>query len=58
MAFRGIHKSCHTLQGGGGGRESVTLCDKGAGILHFVTSHFKLSIKAILHVSTKFKQFH
>ena len=35
---------------GGGGRRSVTLCDKGGGILNFVTSHFKNSIKAILHI--------
>ena len=28
------------------------------GILNYVTSHFKNSIKAILHVSTKLKQFH
>ena len=28
------------------------------GILNFVTSHFKNSIKAILHISTKLKQFH
>jgi hypothetical protein len=28
------------------------------GILNFVKSHFKNSIKAILHISTKLKQFH
>ena len=28
------------------------------GILNVVTSHFKNSIKAIIHVSTKLKQFH
>ena len=55
--FGGIHKLRHTL-GGGGGRRSVTLCEKGGGILNFVTSHFKNSIKAILHVSTLLKQFH
>ena len=43
-----IHKLRHTLRGGGG-RRSVTLCDKGGGILNFVTLHFKNSIKAILH---------
>ena len=36
------------VKGGGGGRGSVTLSDKG-GILNFVTSHSKISIKAILH---------
>ena len=44
-----IHKLRHTLRGGGG-QQSVTLCDKVDGILNFVTSHFKNSIKAILHV--------
>ena len=44
-----IHKLRHTLRGGGH-RRSVTLRDKGGGILNFVTSHFKNSIKAILHV--------
>jgi len=34
----------------------VTLCDKG-GILNFVTSHFKNSIKTILQVSTKMFKF-
>ena len=29
----------------------MTLCDKEGGILNFVTSHFKNSIKAILHVN-------
>ena len=43
------HKLRHTLRGGGS-RRSVTLCDKGGGILNFVTSHFKNSIKAILQV--------
>ena len=33
----------------GGGRRNVTSCDKG-GILNFVTSHFKNSIKTILQV--------
>ena len=51
-----IQKLRHTLRGGGG-RRSVTLCDKGEGILNFVT-HFKNSIKAILHISTKLKQCH
>ena len=47
------------LKGGGGGRRSVALCDKGGGgILNFVKPHFKNCIKAILHVSTKLKQFH
>ena len=46
--LRAIHKLRHTLRGGGG-RRSVTLSGKG-GILNFVTSHFKNSIKAILHV--------
>ena len=48
----------HTLRGGGG-RRSVLLCDKGGGILNFVTSHLKNSIKVTLHVlvSTKLKQF-
>ena len=33
----------------------MTLCDKeGGGILNFMTSHFKNSIKAILHVSIIF----
>ena len=41
------------VKGGGGDRRSVTLCDKGGRILNFATSHFKNSIKAILHVSTK-----
>ena len=40
------------------GHRRVILCDKGGGILNFVTSHFKNSIKAILHVSIKLKQFH
>ena len=32
----------------------MTLCDKGGGgILNFVTSHFKNTIKVILHVSIK-----
>ena len=44
-----IHKLRHTLRGGGG-RQSVTLCEGGGEILNFVTSHFKNSIKAILHV--------
>ena len=39
-----------SLKEGGGGQQRVT---RGAGILNFVTSHFKNSIKAILHVSTK-----
>ena len=43
------------VKGDGGGRRNVT---RGGGILNFVTSHFKDSIKAILHVSTKLKQFH
>ena len=55
----GIHKLRHTLRADGGGRRNVTLCDKGeGGILNFVTSHFKNSIKATLHVLTKLKQFH
>ena len=41
------------IKGGGGGRRSVTLCDKG-GIQNFVTSHFKNSTKAILHILTIF----
>ena len=45
-----IHKLRHTLRGWGG-RWIVRLCDKGrGGILNCVTSHFKNSIKAILHV--------
>ena len=44
-----IHKLRHTLRGGRG-RRSMTLCGKGGGILNFVTSHFKNSIKAILHI--------
>ena len=36
------------LKGRGGGRRSVTLCDKeGGGILNVVTSHIKNGIKAI-----------
>ena len=49
------------VKGGGGGRQSVSLCDKGVGgggILNFATSYFKNIIKAILHVSTKLEQFH
>ena len=38
------------VKGGGGGQRSVTLFDNGGGILNFVTSHFKNSVKAILHV--------
>ena len=45
------------VKGSRGSRQSVTLCDEGGRILNFVTSHFKNS-KAILHVSTKLKQFH
>ena len=44
-----IHKLNHTLKGEGG-RRSMTFCDKGGGILNIVASHFKNSIKAILHV--------
>ena len=29
----------------------MILCDKGGGILNFVISHFKNSVKAIIHVS-------
>ena len=36
-----IHKLRHTLRGGGG-RRIVTLCDKGGGILNFVTSQIVL----------------
>ena len=35
----------------------MTLYDKGGGILNFVTSHLKNSIKVILHISYKLKQF-
>ena len=50
LTLGAIHKLRHTLRGGGG-RRSVTLFDKeGGGILNYVTSHFKNSIKAILHV--------
>ena len=38
------------VKGDGGGERSVT---RGGGILNFVTSHFKNSTEAILHVSTK-----
>ena len=41
--------SINYVNGSVGGRKSVKLCDKGGGILNFVTSHFKNSIKAILH---------
>ena len=39
ISLGAIHKLRHTLRGGGG-RRSVTLCDKGGRILNFVTSHF------------------
>ena len=42
------------VKGGRGGQRSVT---RGRDP-NFVTSHFKNSIKAILDVSTKLKQFH
>ena len=42
----GIHKLRHTLREGRGS----TKFDKGGGILNFVTSHFKNSIKATLHI--------
>ena len=47
---RGVRRGstkCDIVSQGGGGRDPK-----------FVTSHFKNSIKAILHVSTKLKQFH
>ena len=49
LFVRGNPKITSHVQGGRD-RRSVTLCDKGGGILNFVTSHFKNSIKAILHV--------
>ena len=58
LPLGGIHTLRHTLRG----RRGSTNCDivrqGGGGVLNFVTSHFKNSIKVILHVSTKLKQFY
>ena len=54
----GIHKLRHTLRGAEGVDEMWHYVTWGEGILNFVTSHLENSIKAILNVSTKLKQFH
>ena len=54
-----FHTMLYFVEIGRAVRRNVTLYDKeGWWILNFVTSHFKNSIKAILHVTTKLKQFH
>ena len=58
MTSGGIHKLRHTLRGAEEVDEVLHCVTRGGGVLNFVTSHFKNSIKAILHVSTKLKQFH
>ena len=56
----GIHKLRYTLREAEGVDEVWHCGTRGVWILNFVTSHFKSSINAILHVlvSTKLKQFH